>query len=476
MSTLEKSVQVLCYACPTSTEYSVRVNAKNKKYCHPPTRVSLKNMKRSRTLFSSSESSLPDDVLREYIVVHVNHSVSHLNTVCKKWHSWLENYKGWLALAFANYQAYNVCAWPQIEKTFQTLLARQDCARRARFANYIGYLLDCKLKHLESPWSDMPVITSIAKYVEEHTPNVLTLQNFNKRDIYLNFTDVGHCYTLVKEREEGGGDLATVLTSVKPDDNEEPTAPPDAQQLKNRRGMLSVTTFIHTLFPHFDTQAVITQMMANTKKWNNPVENVYYGMTREEITEQWESIGKMASEAGTAMHRNLEMYYSEQPYATDSKEFALFQGFEADYVTGKLKPYRTEMTAYCAADLRLCGSVDMLWEYVNEVDHGDGKKHLVLGDWKRSKRINKYNSYQSGCVPATQHLGSCNYVMYSIQLALYKHILEKYYDVIIDVMYIIVLHPNQEKYLCIPVEWGVLKPVFDKIIQHRVDYVAGLCK
>ena len=422
-------------------------------------------------------ATLPAEV-QQLIVVYAHHDVSHLNTVCKQWHLYIDSYQDWLNLAQRNY-TLSILSRPDSSRLVEKLhtifdtLQKRHCPRRARFCNYVGRLLNTKLKNvvcIEEPPTDedTPIIASIYEYTKEHTPNVLTLENYYERDIYLNFTAEGHKYCLVIFDDEKQKKLC--LHTVKVDDNEAIDPKSLHEALSSSYGLLSVTTFISTLFPLFDEDEVITKMMANTRKWNDPVENPYYEMTREEIKAQWEMIRTVASEAGTAMHANLEMYYSERPYETDSKEFDLFLSYQKVHVNGKLKAFRTEWTVY-SAFLRLCGSIDMLYSYVDEVDHGDGKKHLVLADWKRSKRITYFNSYQSGSVPCTASMGDTNFTHFCIQLCLYKYILERHYNVIIDAMFIVALHPNYDRFVCIPVDWKMIEPYFNRIIDHRLACV-----
>lgn len=431
-------------------------------------------MKRSAITVCEEEEfgNVPNEIV-QLIIVSVYHETSQLSTVSKRWHVLLEDYGDWFALAQYYYpstvngkrRSHDILP---IKSIIEGLVDKNDQGAR-KFRNYIGRQLCSKHRHfpigppvrgrLATFW---PLLSSICAYVKEHSSNPLTLKNFHPRDIHLNFTEVGHRYSLVLPGPVTG--KATTYQSVKTDDNEavSQTTLSEAKLY----AFLSVTTFIHTLFPQFDAEAVITKMMA-ADKWEDPVANAYYGMTREEIMAQWTEIGEIASIAGTAMHANLEMYYSGRPYVTDTKEFRLFQGYEAKYVTGKWLPYRTEWTVY-SEPLQLCGSIDMLYEYVNEVDHGDAKKHLVLCDWKRSKNLVFFNSYQSGSIPCTESMGDTNFIHYCIQLSLYKYILEMHYNVIIDEMYIVVLHPNLDRFNCVPVNWEMIKPYFSRIIDYRL--------
>lgn len=198
-------------------------------------------------------------------------------------------------------------------------------------------------------------------------------------------------------------------------------------------GYISSTTLIHKLFEKFDADKVISKMR-NSYKWKS---SPYYGMTNEEIKEKWDNNRDCAASAGTKMHENIENYYNKKDYSIEGKEFSLFKCFEDDHKD--LKPYRTE---WCVFDeeAKVSGSIDMVYE-----DPDDNSK-LIIADWKRSKEIKFENKWQKGISPHSVHLDDCNFVHYSLQLSIYKYILEKNYDKKISECFIVVLHPNQDSY------------------------------
>jgi len=198
-------------------------------------------------------------------------------------------------------------------------------------------------------------------------------------------------------------------------------------------GYISSTTLVHKLFEKFDADKVISKMRKSYKWTSSP----YYGMTDEEIKEKWNNNRDYAASSGTKMHENIENYYNKQEHSTEGKEFSLFKCFEDDHKD--LKPYRSE---WCVFDeeAKVSGSIDMVYE-----DPDDNSK-LIIGDWKRSKEIKFENKWQKGISPHTRHLDDCNFVHYSLQLSIYKYILEKNYDKKISECFIVVLHPNQDSY------------------------------
>jgi ATP-dependent exoDNAse (exonuclease V) beta subunit len=220
--------------------------------------------------------------------------------------------------------------------------------------------------------------------------------NFHERDEYIEFDEKPHVYYI-----NGSSD-----------------------------GVISVTTFIHEFFPKFDADLIIDKMM-NSSRWTD---SKYYGMTKEEIIQEWEDNKNLAAHKGTIMHRDIELYWNGLEVKNKSKEFNYFLKFYEDY--SYLKPYRTEWEVY-DEDLLLAGSIDMLFE-----DDGE----LIIYDWKRSRDIKEDNRWDSGLYPVS-HLPHSNFWHYSLQLNLYKAILEKNYGKKVKEMYLLWLHPNNESYI-----------------------------
>ena len=215
----------------------------------------------------------------------------------------------------------------------------------------------------------------------------------------------------------------------------------------------SVTTWNHSHFEQFDASAIIDKMM-NSKNWKA---NKYYGMTKEEIIAQWDASRDEAAQAGTKMHYDIECYYNifhendrentnTQLIENTSLEYSYFLKFAEDYK--HLKPYRTEWMIW-DSDVKIAGSVDMVFQD----DAGGDPNSIVIYDWKRSKEITKTSNFNKfATTECINHLPDTNFWHYSLQLNVYKYILEKNYGKKVKGLYLVCLHPSNKNgsYIRIP--------------------------
>lgn len=256
---------------------------------------------------------------------------------------------------------------------------------------------------------------------------VLEKRNAHKRDAKLNFNAKYHSYQVI-------GDTSKYT---------------------------SVTKIVHSQFPVFNADDVISKMMKG-KNWKPG--HKYWGMTPEQIKTLWTSGNTQKSNQGTSLHENIEMFmnqdlvdendtpidydhqtlyecYLEELDAGEcadkgsSVEWLHFLRFIKDHPT--LTPYRTEWKVF-HEELKLAGAIDMLYK------NDDGTYSIY--DWKRCGEIKKENNFENGITPFTSHIPHSNFWHYSLQLSTYKRILELKYDVKIRDMFLVKLHPDSSDY------------------------------
>jgi len=199
---------------------------------------------------------------------------------------------------------------------------------------------------------------------------------------------------------------------------------------------ISATELVYKFFPVFEKDFWADKQSKKT------------GIPKEEIIKEWDERGNKARESGTLLHLQIERYYNDLEYEKNL-EIMKFLDFEKKYILNKYKPYRTEWTIF-DEDSFIAGTVDMVYE--------KKEGELFIFDWKRSKNIvnkngsveNK-NPFENG-IEGLSHLSSTDYMKYTLQQNVYKHILEKKYNKKISSMNLLILHPNYINFHVVQIE------------------------
>ena len=177
------------------------------------------------------------------------------------------------------------------------------------------------------------------------------------------------------------------------------------------------------------------------------------------------------------MHQQIEWFYNGYdtiltlPSASLSRELQYFIRFLQAYP--HLRAYRTEWNVF-DKELRLSGSIDMVF-------YNTRTNTYNIYDWKRSKEIEfdykpehrRFREY--GLFPCVARLMNKNYYLYSLQLNVYKYILEKHYGLQITDLALVVLHPNYPDFQVIPVnDWS--QTIIPEVIAFRQEMIRQLPK
>jgi ATP-dependent exoDNAse (exonuclease V) beta subunit len=273
--------------------------------------------------------------------------------------------------------------------------------------------------------------------------SVLASRNCHERDQYIKFFEEDHKY---------------VITN---DPNNKYT---------------SVTTWNHSHFPVFNANLIIKNMMRG-KNWKEG--HKYWGLSAEEIKQQWSSNSSAVSGAGTDLHFEIECFmnnpdlesgfkkgykhadlheaYLQNPKAIEVIEWDYFINFVKDHP--ELKPYRTEWTIY-DEDLKISGSIDMIYE------NPDGT--LSIYDWKRSKDITRVNNFNKFAInKLICHMPDANFWHYALQLNTYKRLIERKYGKTVTDLYLVRLHPDAEEKNYELIKLPDLSKEIDELFEER---------
>lgn len=189
----------------------------------------------------------------------------------------------------------------------------------------------------------------------------------------------------------------------------------------NGKILTSVTQFLDNYFKPFDED-----------KWSKKVA-IKCKTTQKEILKQWERKRNRACEYGTYVHEQIENYLNNKSYNKSLKEIEqaknILRIFCGD-ITSELRVFSEE--------LGIAGTIDCVIEKDN---------NIYILDWKTGfNKIKKENKYGVKALDPISHLADCNYVRYSLQLGLYKYILEKEYNKKVLGMGIVKLDKNRFSY------------------------------
>lgn len=192
---------------------------------------------------------------------------------------------------------------------------------------------------------------------------------------------------------------------------------------------ISGTGFLHLFFEPFDSKKAATELSIKAKPGSK-----YAGLSGDEILQMWTS----GSSAGTSMHKNIEDFWNglyKIDEIRDKSRFGLFHQCYSWIKKMGLEPYRTEWIIY-DKEYDLAGSIDFV------AKNPETGKYWVI-DWKRSNEIRR-SSFKGKCgLGPCSDVEDCNGFHYQIQVNLYKHILERNYNIEIEQCCIINLHPDR---------------------------------
>jgi hypothetical protein len=241
-------------------------------------------------------------------------------------------------------------------------------------------------------------IYNMTELITPGNPRYLAFKNAHPRDKDITFEEGPHIYTV----------------------------------LGDRGGYTSVTTWNHSHFGHFNADKIIDNMLSGRKMLDPNYK--YYGMTKDQIKSDWDKNRDAAAGAGTKMHYDIECFYNGMEVNNDSIEFQYFKQFLKDFP--ELTPYRTEWMVYYE-ELKLSGSIDMIFE------NPDGT--IQIYDWKRCQEIKHEAEYgKFSLTECISHLPDTNFWHYSLQLNVYKTILEHKYGKKVTGLYLVCIHPDNK--------------------------------
>ena len=229
--------------------------------------------------------------------------------------------------------------------------------------------------------------------------------------------------------------------------------------INNKRIGISTTGLIHDYSQPFDSYNM-AGMVAEKQ-----------GKTRQEILKQWQIENVLSTTKGSILHEFAQAMWLHRDYEIDYEnvdplidtrrlinavESTLPQIF-AFYHENKdvLEPIGDEVLIGCE-EYDIAGAVDMLFK--NKLT---GK--IVMVDFKTNKEIKRKGFKGAKMQHPLHELDDCNFVHYSLQLGVYKHLIERYTNLKISECYIVYFCETADNY-------EIIKPlVLDKEVEKILN-------
>ena len=203
---------------------------------------------------------------------------------------------------------------------------------------------------------------------------------------------------------------------------------PHLYRIDGTTNYVSATTLINRFFKDFDAEKIAKKIEERR------------GVPKKITMKVWADEGTQAAEDGLKLHRDIEDYF-ENKIEQSSREFKFFLEFYKNKL-GSPTPFRTEWRIF-DNNRKVAGTADLV------LRKKDGT--FAIYDWKRSKEIKRnghpdfHTKITAKGVSLMSGIEHCNYIHYSLQLNIYKKILEKYYVAKpVTEMYFVQLHPNEQ--------------------------------
>lgn len=194
----------------------------------------------------------------------------------------------------------------------------------------------------------------------------------------------------------------------------------------------SVTQFIHKFFEEFDSYTI-------SKKYAEK-----HGLNQQGVLDEWEKSGKISALSGTIIHSFLENAKRGKTFDIDYSaaiKESLYEevkqrvetllpqakAFHQDTLN-RLFPIQLEYTV--GIEDIIAGNIDLLcWN--------QKVQEFQIWDYKNLKDFSTTNNFGKRCKHSFRHLPDCHLSKYSIQLNMYKAILQRVIGIKIGKCYLV---------------------------------------
>lgn len=234
---------------------------------------------------------------------------------------------------------------------------------------------------------------------------------------------------------------------------------------KDKRVKCSVTQFVSQKHIEFDKENMSAYVAKRDK------------VSQEEVLKKWDIAAKLSCDVGTLFHLRSEQLANNKVFDIDYSSYAnlehisdikgrleklipLQDKFFLD-IHNKLIPIKTEFTV--GYEDIIAGNIDLLAWNVKD-------QEFQIWDYKTNKDIKTSNKYQK-LLDEFDFLDDCELNKYSIQLGIYKELLQRKLGIKIGKCYLAWFNENNDDYKifkCLDLEQSI-KQCLDNLIRKEID-------
>jgi len=175
---------------------------------------------------------------------------------------------------------------------------------------------------------------------------------------------------------------------------------------------ISTTTLLGDYKNKFDTEGHATRISKRD------------GVSKQFIIDEWEKTKDIACAKGTRIHKIMEDHIEGKPIPDGSTKSQLILNemySSYDQLVKQCVPDRSHKDTYSEMILsldkyKLAGMADIVY---------DCNKYFYIGDFKTNKAFKFTSQYDEFLLPPVDHLTSCEFNNYTLQLSIYAYMYEQ---------------------------------------------------
>lgn len=163
-----------------------------------------------------------------------------------------------------------------------------------------------------------------------------------------------------------------------------------------------------------------------------------------EVLKNWDDIRERSGKIGTEVHKYAEMKFLQKAYMphwgsydVSDKLIEYVDNFYND-TKDKLIPLKLEFVVG-SFEKKICGMVDKLFWNIKA-------QEIQIWDYKTSKKIDTHSAFKNKMRNGLEHLDDCEFNTYSLQLAIYKKIIETECQIKLGNSYICWVNQENDNY------------------------------